>query len=72
MNPAVYSLRTYALGSGALNTENAEIAIEAAQCLLGNKPEHEEMWRDAVAKIQWQGRMEECADHFIIDGAHNP
>ena len=25
-----------------------------------------------VAKIQWQGRMEECADHFIIDGAHNP
>ena len=27
MNPAVYSLRTYALGSGALNTENAEIAI---------------------------------------------
>lgn len=27
MNPAVYCLRTYALGSGALNTENAEIAI---------------------------------------------
>ena len=27
MNPAVYSLRTYALGSGTLNTENAEIAI---------------------------------------------
>ncbi len=27
MNPAVYSLRTYALGSGALNTGNAEIAI---------------------------------------------
>ena len=27
MNPAVYSLRTYALGSGALNTENVEIAI---------------------------------------------
>lgn len=27
MNPAVYSLRTYALGSGALNTGNVEIAI---------------------------------------------
>lgn len=27
MNPAVYSLRTYALGSGALNTGNTEIAI---------------------------------------------
>ena len=27
MNPAVYSLRTYALGSGALNKENADIAI---------------------------------------------
>jgi len=27
MNPAVYSLRTYALGSGALNAGNAEIAI---------------------------------------------
>lgn len=27
MNPAVYSLRTYALGSGALNTGNAEITI---------------------------------------------
>ena len=57
---------------GIYQVKNAEIAIEAAQCLLGNKPEHEEMWRDAVAKIQWQGRMEECADHFIIDGAHNP
>lgn len=56
---------------GIYQVKNAEIAIEAAQCLLGNKPEHEEMWRDAVAKIQWQGRMEECADHFIIDGAHN-
>lgn len=57
---------------GIYQVKNAEIAIEAVQCLLGNKPEHEEMWRDAVAKIQWQGRMEECADHFIIDGAHNP
>jgi radical SAM superfamily enzyme YgiQ (UPF0313 family) len=27
MNPAVYSLRTYVLGSGALNAGNAEIAI---------------------------------------------
>ena len=26
MNPAVYSLRTYVLGSGALNAGNAEIA----------------------------------------------
>ena len=57
---------------GIYQVTNAEIAIEAAQCLLGEKPEHEKLWRDAVAGIQWQGRMEERADHFVIDGAHNP
>ncbi len=43
-----------------------EDVLRAEQC------RRERLWAKAVEQVSWQGRMEECADHFIVDGAHNP
>ena len=53
----------------------AQIALEALECLLGNcesEPDRRKKWVDAVASIHWEGRMEEAAEHVLVDGAHNP
>ena len=60
---------------GCYQVMNAQIALEALECLLGDckgKPERRKKWADAVASIHWEGRMEEAAEHVLVDGAHNP
>lgn len=71
---------------GCCQAMNAEIALEAAEYLMGDRkfegtPDctgiEEESGRDerrmeAVASVRWEGRMEQAAPHLIIDGAHNP
>lgn len=57
---------------GIYQAMNAEIAIEAVEYLLKDEEKNLQLWRNAVAGIQWKGRMEEASDHLIIDGAHNP
>ena len=60
---------------GCYQVMNAQIALEALECLLGNcesEPDRRKKWVDAVASIHWEGRMEEAAEHVLVDGAHNP
>ena len=60
---------------GCYQVMNAQIALEALECLLGNcesEPDRRKKWVDAVASIHWEGRMEEVAEHVLVDGAHNP
>ena len=60
---------------GCYQVMNAQIALEALECLLGNcesEPDKRKKWVDAVASIHWEGRMEEAAEHVLVDGAHNP
>lgn len=55
---------------GCYQAMNAEIALEAAEYLLGT--DHGEQWRETVGSVRWEGRMEQAAPHLIVDGAHNP
>lgn len=57
---------------GIYQAMNAEIAICAAEVLLEGEELHREKWRDAVAAVCWEGRMEEIGESFVVDGAHNP
>ena len=60
---------------GLYQVVNAGIAIAACEILLGSETEpakSNNIWRDAVASIHWKGRMEEVAERFVVDGAHNP
>lgn len=63
---------------GCYQAMNAEIALEAAEYLLGERGIHgEESFREkrrqeAIASVRWEGRMEQAAPHLIVDGAHNP
>jgi len=57
---------------GYYQVMNAELALSAAEYLLRGEEVHEERWREAVASMNWGGRMEEVVPHLIVDGAHNP
>ncbi len=57
---------------GCYQAMNAEIAICAAEYLMRDEDICKERWKEAVASLQWEGRMEQAAPHLIIDGAHNP
>lgn len=57
---------------GYYQVMNAELALSAAEYLLQGEEIHEELWRKAVASMDWGGRMEEVVPHLIVDGAHNP
>ncbi len=65
---------------GCYQAMNAEIALEAAEYLLGkdmmDQPEttrtRKERWAQALAGVHWPGRMEKAARHLLLDGAHNP
>lgn len=56
-------------GTGIYQVMNAMLAIEAMHFLFGTG--HEKLWKEAVAKVQWPGRMEEILPGIILDGAHN-
>lgn len=60
---------------GVYQVMNAEIALEALEHLLGDckgEPARRKRWIQAISSIRWEGRMEEVADHLLVDGAHNP
>ena len=57
---------------GYYQVMNAELAISAVEYLLKNEVIHTNRWRDAVASMNWGGRMEEVMPHLYLDGAHNP
>lgn len=56
-------------GTGIYQVMNALLAIESMRFLFGT--DHEERWEEAVANVQWPGRMEEVLPGVILDGAHN-
>ena len=57
---------------GYYQVMNAELALSAAEYLLKDEEIHMKRWREAVASMRWEGRMEEVIPHLIVDGAHNP
>ena len=57
---------------GYYQVMNAELAISATEYLLKDEEIHMEKWRNAVASMNWGGRMEEVMPHLFVDGAHNP
>lgn len=68
---AYYGNTTWKLNNTALcQPGNAVLAMEAARWLLGENG-HPDRWREALAKLKWEGRMEEVLPDVYIDGAHN-
>lgn len=58
---------------GLYQVMNAELALQAVEYLLREEKEcHIDRWRQAVASVRWEGRMEKVSGHLTIDGAHNP
>lgn len=57
---------------GRYQAMNAQIALCAAEYLLDGETIHIERWQDALASVQWEGRMERVFPHLVVDGAHNP
>ena len=44
--------------------------MEVMQYLFREKG-HVDRWREALAQVKWQGRMEEILPSVYVDGAHN-
>ena len=57
---------------GLYQVMNAEIAIEAMEYLFENQRNDLKKWMKAIFDEKWEGRMEHVAEHFLLDGAHNP
>ena len=51
---------------------NAELALEALEYLLAGEEIHMDRWKEALAELHWEGRMERVGAHITVDGAHNP
>lgn len=59
------------LSTGAVyQTENAALALRAAEVLLGNRMTAGQM-EAAMQSAVWEGRMEEVLPDVFVDGAHN-
>ena len=56
--------------TGTYQAENALLAMEVMRCLFGGGG-HPKLWKEALARITWEGRMEEILPDIYIDGAHN-
>ncbi len=56
--------------TGLYQAENAMLALEVMQHLFGESG-RPGMWRNALAQVTWEGRMEEILPGIYIDGAHN-
>lgn len=50
--------------------ENACLALEVMRMLFGEEKKLS-LWQKALAKVTWEGRMEEVLPDIYIDGAHN-
>lgn len=57
---------------GCYQAMNAELALEVAEYLLSGEKIHTDQWKEALADLHWEGRMEQVGEHITVDGAHNP
>lgn len=57
---------------GCYQAINAELALEASEYLLAGEEIHMDRWKEALAELHWEGRMERVGAHITVDGAHNP
>lgn len=57
---------------GCYQAMNAELALEASEYLLAGEEIHMDRWKEALAELHWEGRMERVGTHITVDGAHNP
>ena len=57
---------------GCYQAMNAELALEASEYLLAGEEIHMDRWKEALAELHWDGRMERVGAHITVDGAHNP
>lgn len=68
---AYYGDTTWTLhNQGIYQPENAMLALETMRQLFGPDGKTER-WRQAIAAVRWEGRMEEVLPDFYVDGAHN-
>ena len=68
---AYYGNTTWTLNNIALcQPGNAMLAMETMRYLFGDEG-HRDRWREALAEVKWEGRMEEILPDIYIDGAHN-
>ncbi len=56
--------------TGTYQAENALLALEVMRS-LSDDGGHPALWREALAQVTWEGRMEEILPGIYIDGAHN-
>lgn len=58
---------------GIYQVMNAELALQAMEYAWKKEglSIDDAKWADAISSVHWEGRMEEVADHFLVDGAHN-
>ena len=57
---------------GCYQAMNAELALESSEYLLAGEEIHMDRWKEALAELHWEGRMERVGAHITVDGAHNP
>ena len=57
---------------GCYQAMNAELALEASEYLLAGEEIHMDRWKQVLAQLHWEGRMERIGAHITVDGAHNP
>ena len=57
---------------GCYQAMNAELALEALEYLLAGEEIHMDRWKQVLAQLHWEGRMERIGAHITVDGAHNP
>ena len=57
---------------GCYQAMNAELALEASEYLLAGEEIHMDRWKEALAELHWEGRMERVGAHITVDGALNP
>ena len=56
---------------GCYQAMNAELALEASEYLLAGEEIHMDRWKQVLAQLHWEGRMERIGAHITVDGAHN-
>lgn len=68
---AYYGDTTWTLNNiGVYQPENAMLALEVMR-LLFPEGDDQTLWRTALEKVKWEGRMEEICPDVYVDGAHN-
>lgn len=68
---AYYGTTTWRLNNiGTYQPGNALLAMEVMRDLFGENG-HPDLWRDVLAEVKWEGRMDEILPDVYVDGAHN-